>query len=96
MTKQINEAAPSAARTKKAAANAAKKPEFAKEYGVEAYERIAEIARNGENEKIRFDASKWLVEMAFGKAERGIEPEGEKAAGEIKITLKGELKEWAK
>lgn len=71
------------------------KPLFAKEYGIEAYERIADIAKNSDNEKLRFDANKWLVEMAFGKATQATEIEGNVSTGAIKVEFKGDLKEWA-
>lgn len=53
-----------------------KKPEKLEEYGIEAFERVAKMAKNSENEKIRFDANKWLCEMAFGKPTQSAEIEG--------------------
>lgn len=53
-----------------------KKPEKLEEYGIAAFERVAEMAKNSDNEKIRFDANKWLCEMAFGKPTQSTEIEG--------------------
>lgn len=73
-----------------------KKPITAKEYGIAAYARIADIAANSENEKMRFDANKWLAEMAFGKPTQAAEIEGNMSAGTIKVEFGDTLSEWAK
>lgn len=91
MSKEISEAKPLSDK-KRGKKN--KLPDFAIRYGEEAYERIAKIAVESESEKMRFDANKWLCEMAFGKSAGA---EGEATFnGVTKIELGGELKRWAK
>ena len=53
-----------------------KKPADLDKHGVEAFKRIVEIAKDSVNEKIRFEANKWLCEMAFGKPTQSTEIEG--------------------
>ena len=73
-----------------------KKPVNAHEYGIRAYDRIAEMAESSENERIKFDANKWLAEMAFGKPAQLSEIEGSLDTGAITVRLEGEIAEWAK
>ena len=73
-----------------------KKPENIMEYGAEAYERVVKLAKNSRNEKIKFDANRWLCEMAYGKPTQSAEIEGSLDTSPTVIELKGDLKEWSK
>ena len=92
MSKEISEAMPL---SDKKRVTKQKLPDFAIRYGEEAYERIAQIAKESDSEKMRFDANKWLCEMAFGKSAGSAESEIA-LGGVTKIELGGELKRWAK
>lgn len=72
-----------------------KKPAGLEKHGIAAFKRIAEIAKDSTNEKIRFEANKWLCEMAFGKPTQSTEIEGSLDTSPMVIQLEGELKEWA-
>ncbi len=73
-----------------------KKPLNAHEYGIKAYDRIAEMAEKSENERVRLDANKWLAEMAFGKPTQPSEVEGSLDTGTLTVRLEGELAEWGR
>jgi hypothetical protein len=73
-----------------------KKPADLEKYGIEAFKRVADMAKNSENEKIRFDANKWLCEMAFGKPTQATEIEGSLETGPTIIEFTGALDEWSK
>ena len=72
-----------------------KKPADLGKQGDAAFKRIAEIAKSSGNEKIRFEANKWLCEMAFGKPTQATEIEGSLDTGPTVIQLRGELKDYA-
>ena len=72
-----------------------KKPQDLEKHGLAAFRRIAKIAEDSENEKIRFEANKWLCEMAFGKPTQSTEIEGSLDTSPMVIQLEGELKDWA-
>lgn len=72
-----------------------KKPEKLEEYGIAAFERIAKLATSSKNEKIRFDANKWLCEMAFGKPTQATEIEGSLDTSPTVIEFRGDLKDYA-
>ena len=72
-----------------------KKPADLEKHGVAAFKRIADIAKDSANEKIRFEANKWLCEMAFGKPTQSTEIEGSLDTGPTVIELRGELKDYA-
>ena len=73
-----------------------KKPAELEKHGVKAFKRIVEIAEDCENDKLRFEANKWLCEMAYGKPTQATEIEGSLDTGPTIIELKGDLKEWSK
>lgn len=73
-----------------------KKPPELDRYGAESLSRIAEMARTSENERVRFDANKWLCEMAYGKPAQSAEIEGSLDTSPTVIELRGELAKWAK
>ena len=93
MSKEVSEALPKIGKVTREPR--VKLPKNAGKYGEEAFERIAWLAENAENEKLKFDASKWVFETAFGKAAGSAETQNA-PMGAIKIELGGELKRWAK
>ena len=70
-----------------------KKPEGLEKHGLKAFKRIAEIAENSDNEKIRFEANKWLCEMAFGKPTQSTAIEGNVNVAPVIFTGADEIAE---
>ena len=73
-----------------------KKPADLEKHGIAAFKRIAELATDSTNDRIRFEANKWLCEMAYGKPTQSTEIEGSIDTSPTVIELRGDLGEWAK
>ena len=73
-----------------------KKPAELAEHGLKAFGRIVKIAEESDNEKLRFEANRWLAEMAFGKPTQSTEIEGSLDTSPTVIEFKGALDEWSR